>query len=124
MSASINHTGARFTASAADFSPVMEELGTRGIGYLDDGSSNRSVAAELAAANKVPFGRADVMLDANPARAPILTALDALAAKAKSNGRAIGVISALPVSIATVTEWAAGLDSKNLQFVPVSALMK
>lgn len=120
----VNHTGARFTASAADFSPVMEELGTRGIGYLDDGSSNRSVAAELAAANKVPFGRADVMLDANPARAPILTALDALAAKAKSNGRAIGVISALPVSIATVTEWAAGLDSKNLQLVPVSALMK
>ena len=102
----INNTGARFTASSGDFGPVMEELGTRGLGYLDDGTSNRSVAPSSAQANKVPFGRADVMLDANPARAPILAALDGLAAKAVANGHAIGVISALPVSIATVAEWA------------------
>ena len=120
----INHTGARFTASAADFGPVMEELGTRGIGYLDDGTSNRSVAPQLAATNKVPFAKADAVLDANPARAPILAALDALAAKAAANGGAIGVISALPVSIATITEWAASHDSHNVQLVPVSALMK
>jgi polysaccharide deacetylase 2 family uncharacterized protein YibQ len=120
----VNHTGARFTASAADFGPVMEELGTRGIGYLDDGTSNRSVAPQLAATNKVPFAKADAVLDANPARAPILAALDALAAKATANGGAIGVISALPVSIATITEWAASHDSHNVQLVPVSALMK
>ena len=30
----INHMGARFTASAPDFGPVMEELGSRGLGYL------------------------------------------------------------------------------------------
>jgi polysaccharide deacetylase 2 family uncharacterized protein YibQ len=120
----INNTGARFTASSSDFGPVMEELGTRGLGYLDDGTSNRSVAPDLATANKVPFGRADVMLDTNPARAPILAALDALAAKAITNGRAIGVISALPVSIATVAEWSQSLRGRNLELVPVSALMK
>ncbi|HVW93175.1 MAG TPA: divergent polysaccharide deacetylase family protein [Devosia sp.] len=120
----INHTGARFTASAADFGPVMEELGTRGLGYLDDGTSNRSVAPELASANKVPFGRADVMLDADPARAPILAALDQLVADAKSKGQAIGVISALPVSVATLNEWLQGLDGRGVQLVPVSALMK
>src|SRR6185437_927236 len=120
----INHTGARFTASSADFGPVMEELGTRGLGYLDDGTSNRSIAPELAAANKVPFGRADVLLDANPARTPILAALDALASKAAAQGQAIGVISALPVSIATVAEWAGNLADRNVQLVPVSALMK
>jgi hypothetical protein len=37
----INYMGARFTASAADFAPVMEEVSARGLGYLDDGSSNR-----------------------------------------------------------------------------------
>lgn len=120
----INHTGARFTASASDFGPVMEELGTRGLGYLDDGTSNRSVAPELASANKVPFGRADVMLDADPARAPILTALDQLVSDAKSKGQAIGVISALPVSVATLNEWLQGLDGRGVQLVPVSALMK
>jgi len=120
----INHTGARFTASSADFSPIMEELGTRGLGYLDDGTSNRSVAMQLAQANKVPFGRADTVLDANPARAPILSALDALVASATSKGSAIGVISALPVSIATVAEWAQTLPTKNIELVPASALMK
>jgi polysaccharide deacetylase 2 family uncharacterized protein YibQ len=120
----INNTGARFTASAADFGPVMEELGTRGLGYLDDGSSNRSIADQLAKANKVPFGRGDIMLDADPSRGQILAALDSLATLAQSKGEAIGVISALPVSIATVAEWTAGLADKNVQLVPVSALMK
>jgi polysaccharide deacetylase 2 family uncharacterized protein YibQ len=120
----INNTGARFTASASDFGPIMEELGTRGLGYLDDGSSNRSIADQLAKANKVPFGRGDVMLDADPSRGQILAALDSLVSLAQSKGEAIGVISALPVSIATVAEWTAGLANKNVQLVPVSALMK
>ncbi|MDR3475941.1 MAG: divergent polysaccharide deacetylase family protein [Devosia sp.] len=122
--AMINHTGARFTASAADFGPIMEELGTRGIGYLDDGTSNRSVAAQLAQADKVPFGRADLILDADPARAPILAALDQLASIATAKGQAIGIISALPVSIATVAEWAQTIDTHNVQLMPASALMK
>jgi len=120
----INNTGARFTASAADFGPVMEELGTRGLGYLDDGTSNRSVAAQLAQSDKVPFGRADVALDADPARASILAALDALAAKAVAGGQAIGVASALPVSIAAIAEWTQTMETRNVQLVPVSALMK
>jgi polysaccharide deacetylase 2 family uncharacterized protein YibQ len=120
----INNTGARFTASAADFGPIMEELGTRGLGYLDDGSSNRSIADQLAKANKVPFGRGNIMLDADPSRGQILTALDSLVGLAQSKGEAIGIISALPVSIATVAEWTAGLANKNVQLVPVSALMK
>lgn len=120
----MNNMGARFTASAADFSPVMEELGTRGLGYLDDGSSNRSVAPQLASGNKVPFARADLLLDDNPAREPILTALSALEAKATKNGGAIGVISALPISIRTVAEWSKELDGKGFTLVPASALMK
>jgi hypothetical protein len=38
----INNMGARFTASSADFGPIMEEVGARGLGYIDDASSNRS----------------------------------------------------------------------------------
>jgi polysaccharide deacetylase 2 family uncharacterized protein YibQ len=119
----INHMGARFTSSAADFGPVMEELGTRGLGYLDDGSSNRSLAPQLAQANAVEFGRADMVLDTNPARAPILDALKALEAKAADRGSAIGVISALPVSIAALAEWAKTASDRNIEVVPVSALM-
>ncbi len=119
----INNMGARFTASGADFAPVMEELGARGLGYLDDGSSNRSLAPQLAQANRVPFARVDATLDANPARGPILKALGELENKARQSGSAIGIVSALPVSIDAVTDWAAGLADKDIKIVPASALM-
>jgi polysaccharide deacetylase 2 family uncharacterized protein YibQ len=119
----LNNMGARFTASGADFGPVMEELGARGLGYLDDGSSNRSLAPQLARANRVPFARVDALVDATPSRAAILTQLQALEERAKASGSAIGIVSALPVSIEVVTEWARGLSDKGIEIVPASALM-
>ncbi|MHA6300169.1 divergent polysaccharide deacetylase family protein [Devosia sp. CAU 1758] len=120
----INNMGARFTASAADMAPIMEEFGARGLGYLDDGSSNRSVAAQLAASNRVPFGRAGQVIDANPARTSILAALASLEAQAMESGSAIGIVSALPISVQAVSDWAQELDAKGIALVPVSALMK
>jgi polysaccharide deacetylase 2 family uncharacterized protein YibQ len=119
----LNNMGARFTASGADFGPMMEELGARGLGYLDDGSSNRSLAPQLARANRVPFARVDAMLDTNPSRSAILAGLQALEGKAKDSGSAIGIISALPVSIEVIAEWARGLEDKGIEIVPASALM-
>lgn len=120
----INNMGARFTASAGDFGPVMEELGARGIGYIDDGSSNRSVSEQLAHANKVPFARASLLIDANPARTSILTALAKLETEALEQGSAIGIVSALPISIQAISEWSQGLDGKGIALVPASALMQ
>ncbi len=120
----MNHMGARFTASASDFAPVMEELGARGLGYLDDGSSNRSVAPQLAAANGVAFARAQLLLDQTPAPGAIREALAALVERAEADGAAIGVISAVPVSVDTLAEWAAALDNSKIVLVPVSALIK
>jgi len=120
----INNLGARFTSSASDLSPIMEELGLRGLAYLDDGSSNRSLTRQLATANRVPFARASALLDANPSRAAILAELEKLEAAAREQGQAIGIISALPVSIATIVNWARGLQERQMELVPVSALMK
>lgn len=120
----INNMGARFTASAGDFGPVMEELGARGVGYIDDGSSNRSVSQQLAGANKVPYARASMLIDANPARSSILSALASLEAEALEQGSAIGIVSALPISIQAVSEWSASLDGKGIALVPASALMQ
>jgi len=120
----INHMGARFTSSTADFAPMMEELGSRGLGYLDDGTSNRSVATQLAAANGVEFARADVILDLVPSRASILEQLQALETKATEAGIAIAVISALPISVQTLAEWAETAEENGFTIVPVSALMK
>jgi polysaccharide deacetylase 2 family uncharacterized protein YibQ len=120
----INHMGARFTSSTADFAPIMEELGARGLGYIDDGSSNRSVATQLAAANSVQFGRADMWLDPVPSRSSVMEQLGALEQRATDSGQAIGVISALPISVQTLSEWASDVEKRGFAIVPVSALMK
>lgn len=119
----MNNMGARFTSSGADLAPIMEELGARGLGYIDDGSSNRSLAEQFATANRVPFAKVGMTLDATPSRSAILAGLDQLVTAARSNGEAIGLVSALPVSIETITEWSAGLADQNIEIVPVSALM-
>ncbi len=60
----VNYMGARFSGSADAMSPMLAELGKRGLLYLDDGSSPQSQAA-TAASGKVPFLEADVVLDAD-----------------------------------------------------------
>ncbi len=120
----VNNMGARFTASANDMAPFMEELGTRGIAYLDDGSSNRSLSRQLAIANRVPFARASFVLDQNPSRSAILDQLQSLLETARQEGQAIGIVSALPISINTVISWVARLEDEGVELVPLSALMK
>ena len=120
----VNYMGARYTSSAADFEPFIEEIATRGLGYLDDGSSNRSVAPQMAGRNKVPFARADAEIDANPSRAAILEQLTQLETTASEKGYAVGIASALPVSIDAITEWAEGLKSRGAMLVPISAIMQ
>jgi uncharacterized protein len=72
----------------------------------------------------VPFARAGTVVDANPARASILSALTSLEAQAMETGSAIGIVSALPISVQSVSDWARGLDAKGIALVPASALMK
>jgi len=119
----INHMGAKFTSSAKDFNPIMEELAIRGLGYVDDGTSKRSLAANLAGNNKVPFAIGSEQLDINPSRASILAALNKLEQQAANGKIAIGIASALPISIKTISEYSKTLKEKNIILVPVSALM-
>ena len=59
----VNYMGARFTGEDEALAPVLADVGQRGLLYLDDGSSARSRAAELA--GSTPVLRADVVLDAD-----------------------------------------------------------
>ena len=53
----MNHMGAKFTASEAALAPVLREIGSRGLLFLDDGSSPRSLVSSVAASAKVQAAR-------------------------------------------------------------------
>ena len=82
----MNHMGARFTASEQSLAPVLRETAKRGLIYADDGSSARSLASQIAGANKIPFAKADVIVDAVPTSSEIDKALVRLETIARERG--------------------------------------
>lgn len=116
----VNYMGARFTANREVFSPVMRELEKRGLLFFDDGSSSRSVADKLAKASKAPFAKADMTIDFVATPEQVDARLLQLEALARSRGLAVGVASALPVSIERIAEWAEGLEARGVYLVPPS----
>ena len=115
-----NLMGARFTANEQAFAPVLRDVAKRGLIYVDDGSSPRSLAAQMSTAGNAAFARADVAIDAVPAAAEIDAALTRLEAAAKSRGVAVGVASALPVAIDRIAQWAKAAEARGITLVPIS----
>jgi len=114
--------GARFTASEQAFSPVLRETAKRGLIFVDDGSNPRSVAGRIAGANNLPFVKADVALDTVPTPAEIDRALGRLEMAARERGVAVGVSSALPVSIDHIAKWAKAAEDRGILLVPITAV--
>lgn len=118
----VNYTGARFTADRQAMDVLMGELGRRGLGYLDDGTSARSVAQEAALASGVPFAAGDAVIDAEGGRGAILERLDELERIARVRGFAVGTGSALTLTVDTVAAWAQEVTKRGIELVPVSAV--
>jgi polysaccharide deacetylase 2 family uncharacterized protein YibQ len=115
-----NTMGARFTASEPSFSPILHEAAKRGLIFVDDGSNPRSVAGRVAGANNLPFAQADVVIDAVPTPDDIDRALGRLEMTARERNLAVGVASALPVSIDHIAKWAKAAESRGLLLVPIT----
>ena len=118
-----NFMGERFTATDAVMQPIIREAAKRGLGYLDDGSSPRSAAGSLTAAQSMPFAKADFTIDAVPTSAEIDRTLVKLETLAKERGTAVGVASALPISIERLAAWIKTLDSRGIMLVPLTTAM-
>lgn len=119
-----NYMGSRFLATPEVLKPVMQELKTRGLLYLEDATVNVSVSHATADEVRLPMRRGSIVIDANPDAASIRDALHQLESEAEANGFAIGTGAGLEVTIDTVNEWANELKDKGILLIPVSAAYK
>ena len=76
--------------------------------------------AQIAGANKLPFAKADVVIDAVPSAAEIDNALKRLESAARDRGMAVGFSSALPASIDRIAKWAKAAQGRGIVLVPIT----
>ncbi len=118
-----NFMGGRFVVTDPVMQPIVREAAKRGLGLFDDGSAPRSVAATLAAGQAMPFAKADLSIDAVPTAGEIDRALTKLEGLAKERGIAVGIASALPISIERISVWVKALESHGIMLVPLTTAM-
>lgn len=119
----MNYMGGRFSSEEALVRPVVADAVQRGLMVVDDGRSARSRMASVAGQG-APVLRADVVIDARLDDQSINNRLAQLEALAREHGQAVGVASALPLSIDALEEWSTGLAAKGIALVPVSSLVR
>ncbi|MDI1342695.1 MAG: divergent polysaccharide deacetylase family protein [Pseudolabrys sp.] len=116
----VSYMGARFTASEQALSPVLNETAKRGLIFVDNGSSTRSVASQIAGSQNLPFAKTDIVLDAVPTAIEIDRALGRLEMIAREGGSAVGMATAQPGTIARIAEWAGKIEKRGFVLVPIS----
>ncbi|MGB6351991.1 MAG: divergent polysaccharide deacetylase family protein [Pseudolabrys sp.] len=116
----MSYMGSRFTASEQGLAPVLREAAQRGLIFVDDGSSSRSVAGQLTGSHNLPFAKVDIVLDTVPTPVEIDRALARLEMKARESGTAVGFATAQPGTIARIAEWAKKVESKGILLVPIT----
>ncbi len=118
----VNFMGGRFTSTEAAIGPVVREIGQRGLLYMDDGSSGRSLAPQMAAVGGVASARTEVVIDAVQRGQEIDAALARLEKIAREKGVAIGFGSALPVTVERIARWAKAAEGRGIVLVPISSV--
>lgn len=118
----MNYMGARFVSDREALAPVMDELGKRGLLFLDDGTTARSGAPDQALKSGVPLATGDTIIDAVRDRGEILKKLDQLEATARAKGFAVGTGSAFDQTVDAVASWANEAKKRGIEVVPISAI--
>jgi uncharacterized protein len=117
----MNYMGAKMTADAKAVQPHLRMLGERGLFFVDDGTSVRSLAVNAAKEIQTPAVRVDVVIDAVARADAIDKELMRLETLAREKGIAVGNASALPVTVERLAKWAQNLESRGFLLVPVSS---
>ncbi len=115
--------GSRFTASENHLEPILAALKNRGLLFLDNRSSDQSIAGQLATRIGVPLAINDRALDlAQASRVAIDARLVQLESIALAGGAAVAMGRPYPVTIERLREWTREVESRGFVLAPISAV--
>ena len=115
--------GSRFTASRTAIEPVLRAVKNRGLIFLDRRTSEHSLVPELAAEIGLPTAINNRSVDERQAsRVAIDARLAQVERIALTDGYAVAMAQAYPVTLDRLAEWATELGTRGLVIAPISAL--
>lgn len=119
-----NHMGSSFTADNVLMQPVLEQIRTAGLFYIDSRTSKYTVAATLATQLGLPVAERDVFLDNDIDAHYVALQLAEAEQRARKQGSAIAIGHPHAITLATLAQWQATLSAKGIDLVPVSRVIK
>lgn len=118
----VNHMGSKFTSSEDALLPVLTELHSRGLMFIDALSSRFSMAARTARRLNMPRAINDRYIDNVITSEEIQRQLADLEYTANTFGAALGMARARTLTINEIAAWATTLNEKGIELVPITAI--
>jgi polysaccharide deacetylase 2 family uncharacterized protein YibQ len=119
-----NHMGSRFTRDARAMAPVLAELKSRGLLFLDSRTAQNSIAADLARDAGIPYAVRDVFLDNEATADRVRAQLANLEATARLRGAAVGIGHPHDGTLDALEPWLRGLAARGFVLAPISAVVR
>jgi hypothetical protein len=119
-----NHMGSRFTVERRLLVPVVEELQSRGLVFVDSRTAPSSQGIHAAEEVGLPAAMRDVFLDNDLAPEAIAKQFEELERIARRRGHAVAIGHPHDATIAALYGWLPRADERGIQVVPVSAIIR
>jgi polysaccharide deacetylase 2 family uncharacterized protein YibQ len=117
-----NHMGSALTADATAMRAALAPVAGSELIFLDSLTTGRSRAAAVAQGLGLTTLRRDVFIDHDPSR--IAESLDALAAQARRDGRAIAIGHPRTVTLSELEAWLADPANQDVRFVTIRTYLE
>ncbi len=115
--------GSRFTASRSAMEPILRDVKSRGLIFLDRRTTENSVVPELAREIGLPRAVNNRSVDERQAsRVAIDARLAQIERIALTDGYAVAMAQPYPVTLDRLADWATELTARGFVIAPISAL--
>jgi polysaccharide deacetylase 2 family uncharacterized protein YibQ len=118
----ISHMGSLFSKDVEKLRPILETLKSRGLMFIDNGATKKTIAPKLATSVGVPRAMTDIVLDRVLTPAAIDAKLSQLERLARERAATVATTGPYPLVIKRLARWAKTLKEKKLALAPISAL--
>jgi uncharacterized protein len=119
-----NHMGSRFTVERGAMKPVLEELRTRGLLFLDSRTAAATVGPAMAGDLGVPYAVRDVFLDNDPSPEAVRDRLAETEAAARRQGHAVAIGHPHDGTLEALRPWLDEVRGKGFLLVPISTIVR